>query len=139
MTIQELSDKFSIQELVANISIYGDNKDFKNQVRLFTENGISETISDGNVILKLEGRNVMEEAFNKFLKDYKKVYHLNGQQTITLDGDKASGTCYCLITLVDTENVKTIIGAIYTDEYVKINNEWLVDKRIGNFKWEEKE
>lgn len=138
---QELADKIAIRELVSNISIFGDRKDFQNQVKLFSENAISETINDGVIILKLEGRNAMVQAFDNFLKNYEIVYHFNGQQTITLNGDNATGTCYCLITLVGKENgkrTKTSIGAIYNDEYIRVNNQWLVEKRIGNFEWQEK-
>ena len=141
MNNQELADKIAIKELVDNISIFGDKKDFNNQVVLFAENAISETISEGISILKLKGRNAMKDAFDNFLKNYETVYHFIGQQTIALNGDNATGTCYCLITLIGNEDgkrIKTSIGAIYKDEYVRINHQWLVEKRIGNFEWQEK-
>lgn len=141
MNNQELADKIAIRELVSNISIFGDLKDFQNQVKLFAENAISETINEGVIVLKLEGRKAMITAFDNFLKNYQTVYHFNGQQTITLNGDNATGTCYCLITLIGYENGKknkTSIGAIYNDEYIRVNNQWLVEKRIGSFEWQEK-
>jgi predicted double-glycine peptidase len=57
----------------------------------------------------------MAEAFGQFLKDFDTVYHFNGQQVVTIDGDYGTGTCYCLITLIGSENGKkmdTTIGAI---------------------------
>ncbi len=83
----------------------------------------------------------METTFERFLKDAQTVYHLNGQQTVTLNADTARGTCYCLITLIGMENgkkIKTTIGACYQDEYVREDNRWLVAKRVGTFEWEEK-
>ena len=46
----------------------------------------------------------MEDAFGAFLKNFETVYHFNGQQTVTIKGDKASGTSYCLVTLIGVEN-----------------------------------
>ena len=141
MNLKELANRISLKELIDNISILGDKKDFTQQVQLFTENAVSETIAEGITILKLEGRIKMAEAFGKFLKDFETVYHFNGQQVVNIEGDSATGTCYCLITLIGNEKgkkIKTTIGAIYEDDYVLINNRWLIAKRIGNFNWQEK-
>ncbi len=138
---KDLEDKILLKQLVDKISILADKKDFNAQVQLFSENAISETIANGATILKLQGRNNMADAFANFLNEVETVYHFNGQQIITINGDKAFGTCYSLITLIGNENgikTKTTIGAIYKDDYVKENNNWLVAKCIGNFEWQEK-
>lgn len=141
MNIKNLEDKIALKELVDNISILADRKDFQKQVQLFSENAISETFAEGKSILKLKGRKEMAEAFTNFLKDFETVHHFNGQQTVNITGDKAAGTAYCLITLIGIENgkkVKSKIGAIYEDNYVRENNRWLIAKRIGNFEWQDK-
>lgn len=141
MNIQELEDRISLKELIDHFSILGDRKDFNNQVQLFTENAVSETFAGGKAILKLEGRKEMAEAFGKFLKDFETVYHFNGQHLVTIDDDNATGTCYCFITLIGNEKgkkMKTTIGAIYEDNYIRINNRWLIARRVGNFDWQEK-
>jgi hypothetical protein len=139
MSINELADKIALKELIDNISILGDKKDFESQVQLFSENAISETIADGKTILKLEGREEMKKAFAKFLQEIETVYHFNGQLTVTINGDNAIGKCYCFITLIDNgKKIKTTIGAIYNDEYIRINNQWFVSKRVGNFRWQDK-
>jgi ketosteroid isomerase-like protein len=141
MNIKELEDRISLKELVDSVSILGDRKDFNAQVQLFSEDALSETFSGGTSILKLQGRKAMAEAFGDFLKDFETVYHFNGQQVVTLDGDKAIGTCYCLVTLIGNENakkMKTTIGAVYQDNYVREDNRWLIAKRTGTFEWQEK-
>jgi hypothetical protein len=83
----------------------------------------------------------MEDAFGAFLKNFETVYHFNGQQTVTLDGDKASGVSYCMVTLIGVENgkkMKTSIGVYYRDEYVRQNNRWLIAKRTSVFDWEDR-
>jgi len=141
MNLKELTDRISLKELVDTISMLGDRKDFNAQVQLFSEDALSETFAGGASILKLNGRKEMAEAFGNFLKDYDTVYHFNGQQILKIDGDQASGTCYCLITLIGNENgkkMKTAIGALYQDSYVREDARWFVAKRIGDFKWQEK-
>ena len=141
MNIKELEDRASLKEQVDSVSILGDKKDFNAQVQLFSENAVSETFAGGKAILKLKGRKEMAEAFGDFLKDFETIYHFNGQQIVAINGDKAKGTSYCLITLIGFENgikIKTTIGAIYQDDYVRENSQWLIARRIGNFNWQEK-
>lgn len=59
--------KILLRELVDKVSVLGDQKDFGNQVQLFTEDAISETRSEGRVILELKGREVMKNAFAEFI------------------------------------------------------------------------
>ncbi len=141
MNMKELEDRTSLKELVDSVSILADKKDFHTQVQLFSENAVSETFAGGTAILKLKGRKEMAEAFGDFLKDVETVYHFNGQQVVTINGDNATGTSYSLVTLISTENgkkMKTTIGAIYQDDFVREDNRWLIDRRIGNFDWQEK-
>jgi hypothetical protein len=141
MSNKELEDKIALKELVDHVSILGDRKDFNAQVQLFAENALSETFAGGVSILKLIGRKEMAEAFDKFLKHFETVYHFNGQQIVSVDGDKATGTCYCLITLIgdeDGKKMKTTIGAIYQDDYIRTQDRWLIAKRIGTFDWQDK-
>lgn len=137
----EFENRILLKELVDRISVFGDKKDFTKQVEFFTENAVSETIAQGKIILKLEGRKNMAVAFEKFLSEIDHVYHFNGQQLVTIDGDTARGTCYCQITLIGNENgkkIRTSIGAIYEDNYVRVDSHWLIAKRIGTFNWQEK-
>ncbi|WPV64056.1 nuclear transport factor 2 family protein [Chitinophaga sp. LS1] len=138
MNMKELADKLALRELVDTLSILGDKKDVHAQVQLFTDDAISETFIEGVPILKLKGRKEMEAAFINFLKDFDTIYHFNGQQKVIIDGDTATGTCYCQITLIGAK-VKTTIGAIYYDNYIFVNNQWLIAKRIGIFEWQEKQ
>lgn len=141
MSIEELYDRTYIKELFDRVSVLGDKKDFHAQVQLFTENAVSESYAGGKQILKLEGRTEMEKGFKIFLSKIETVYHFNGQQIVDLDGDAAHGTCYCLITLIGNDGgqkTRTTIGAIYKDDYVRENSQWLIAKRRGIFDWQEK-
>jgi hypothetical protein len=141
MTIQELTDRALLKELIDNVSILADKKDFHSEVQFFSEHAISETFAGGQLLLKLTGRKEMEVAFEEFLKNIEHVYHFNGQQTLSINGDHATGTSYCMITLIGMESgqkVKNSIAATYQDDYVRENGTWLIAKRIGNFNWQDK-
>jgi hypothetical protein len=140
--MKTLADKVALRELIDQVSILADSKDFDTQVQLFTENAYAETYAGGKSILKLQGRTAMAKAFDSFLKEFNTVYHFNGQQVVTINGDKASGTAYCTVTLIGNEHgkkMKTTIGAIYQDDYARENNRWLISRRIGNFEWQDKQ
>jgi len=139
--VSQIEDRLALKNLVDTFSILADKKDVKAQTQLFTAEATSETFVNGARVSNLKGRKAMEEAFGAFLKNFDIVYHFNGQQTLTIDGDKASGISYCMVTLIGTENgkkMKTSIGVYYNDEYVRENGVWLIAKRISTFDWQEK-
>ncbi len=139
--VRELEDRAALKELVDTFSILADKKDVKTQVQLFTANATTETYRKDVLVTKLTGRKEMEDAFGAFLKNFETVYHFNGQQTVTLSGDKATGVSYCTVTLIGVESgkkMKTTIGVYYQDEYVRENGRWLIARRRSNFDWEDR-
>lgn len=139
--VREIEDRIALKELVDNFSILADKKDVKTQVQLFTANATAETYRKNVLVTKLSGRKEMEDAFGAFLKNFETVYHFNGQQTVTVSGDKASGVSYCMVTLIGLEGgkrMKTSIGVYYHDEYVRENGRWLIAKRRSVFDWEDR-
>jgi hypothetical protein len=140
-TTRETEDKMAIRELLDTFSILADHKETQKQTLLFTENGTSETFVDGKSISLLTGRKQIGEAFANFLNNFETVYHQKGSQTIFVEGDKATGISYCLVTLIGTENgkkMKTAIGVYYNDEFVRENGHWLFSKRKATFAWQDK-
>lgn len=139
--VKEIEDRLALKELVDAFSILADKKDVKAQTQLFTADGTVETYRKDVLVTKLTGRKAMEDAFGAFLKNFETVYHFNGQQTVTIKGDKASGVSYCMVTLIGVESSKKMkisIGVYYHDEYVRENNRWLIAKRRSVFDWEER-
>lgn len=136
------TDKMAIRELIDQVSILGDRKDIHAQVQLFTENALSETYVNGSLLLRMQGRAALQESIAQFLQPFDTVYHFNGQQQVTIDGDHATGTAYCLVTLIGVENdnrVQTTMGVIYHDTYIREYDRWLIAQRIGNFEWQQKQ
>ncbi len=142
MKIQEIEDRVAIKELVDTFSILADQKETNKQRALFTENGTVTSVMNGQAGTPLVGRKQLGDAFGAFLANFETVYHLNGQLSLKLDGNKATGISYCQVTLIGTENgkkMKTTMGVYYNDEYVKENNQWLIAKRMSHFAWRDKQ
>ena len=70
------------------------------------------------------------------------MYHLNGQQTFKIEGKKATGVLYCLVTLIGKENgkkIKTTLYVHYNDGYVNEKGKWLIERRKSFFDFGEKQ
>jgi ketosteroid isomerase-like protein len=134
--ITAIEDKMAIKYVADEFSNLADTKEIDKQVLLFTEDGVVESVSNGQPSPPLKGREQLKQAFSGFLSNFHTVYHQNGQQTINLDGDKAAAVSYCRVILVGKQNgkeMKTTLYTIYKDDFVKENGKWLIRHRTSNF------
>lgn len=138
MKMEELMEKQALKELVDTFSNLADMRDTKTQSTLFTEDATMTSIVGGNAST-LKGRDEIEKACAKFLSLFDTVYHSNGQQVVTVDGDRAKGVSYCTVMLIgkNAEGVRTqnLQGVRYEDEYQKIDGKWYIAKRTSHFEW----
>ncbi len=131
MNAQQTEDQLALKRLVDTFSNLADVKDVDAQVLLFTED--AEVISkSGGQVFTYKGRKEIGKAFAGFLAGFDVVYHLNGQQTVDIDGDKATGISYCYVTLIGGGK-RNQSGVRYHDTYVKQNGRWLIRKRESDF------
>ena len=131
MSIQQIEDQLALKRLVDTFSNLADVKDVKSQMDLFTDDAevISKT-KDQTFVSK--GKEEISKAFSSFLALFDIVYHLNGQQTVDIKGDTATGIAYCFVTLIG-KGKKNQSGVRYNDIYVKKNGKWLIKKRESDF------
>ncbi len=139
MTQEMMAAKMELRELVDVFSNLADVKDAKSQGELFTEDGVLEFQMgfDGEV-QSIIGRDALVAAFSATINPCKAVYHLGGQQTVTLNDDctEAEGTAYCQATLVnevDGNDVITTNYVRYADHYVKMDGKWYIKRRRTTF------
>lgn len=137
--IQTVADKQALKELVDKFSILADRKDAQAQTELFTDDAVVDSYLDGKLISSLKGKEEIGTAFADFLACFDTVYHINGQQVVRINGDKATGIAYCQVVLIGTDNngkrMMTMQGVSYDDEYVRSNGLWLIAKRTSHFVW----
>src|SRR5688572_16698408 len=75
---------------------------------------MAQAVDDGTLARRVQG--LQDRAALKNLVDTSRtspirnetVYHINGQQTVDLRGDAATGVSYCLVVLIGVENGKRI-------------------------------
>ncbi len=137
MTTKEQYDKLKLKELVDTFSNLADVKDTKTQAQLFTENAKLESFN-GDFHSVQNGREEIEEACANFLALFDTVFHLNGQQVVTiLDDTRATGIAYCHVVLIgeneDGKRIQTTQGVRYEDEYVKLDGDWKIANRTSHF------
>lgn len=136
--ISRIEDEAAIKRLVDTFSNLADRKDIDTQVMLFTDDATVQSWVDGKPAPALKGRNELAKAFSGFLAQFTTVYHINGQQSVTINGDEATGTAYCLVVLISKTEGKAVhrtIGVRYDDRYVRENGKWLIADRTSHFEW----
>lgn len=139
--VRALEDRAALRTLVDTFSVLADRKDVPKQLLLFAEDAVVESHA-GERVSKLTGRKQIGDAFAGYLAGFETVYHINGQHTVELQGDRATGVYYCLVVLIGSENGKAIrntAGVHYEDEYVRRGHSWLIAKRTAHFAWRDRE
>ncbi|MGB3256273.1 MULTISPECIES: nuclear transport factor 2 family protein [Buttiauxella] len=138
MENQEIAHRLALRELVDTFSNLADEKNVAAQMALFTPNAHINVVMEGKEVFDLNGHQQILEAFSGYLAQFSVVYHLNGQQTLEIDGDSAKGIAYCQVVLIKEENgqrIKQTSGVRYQDRYVFNNGKWLISERLSDFMW----
>ena len=87
----------------------------------------------------LNGREALTPVFDD-LNRYEATTHFNGQSTVALDGDRATGESYCLAHHLFTEDGerKLMVASLrYLDTFVKSDGTWLFAERKLYVDWTE--
>ena len=136
--IQRLEDQAAIKRVIDTFSNLADVKDIATQMHLFTEDAIVETYFGDTLFASMRGREEIGRTFSSFIENFETMYHMNGQCTVDIDGDRATSSHYCLVFLIsaaDGKKLKNINGVTYKDEYVRRDGGWLISKRVSCFTW----
>jgi ketosteroid isomerase-like protein len=140
---QEAADRLAIRELFDAYAHCADRRDAKGQMALFTEDTRFLVFMDATVAeptQELHGRDSLFPVFDN-LNTYAATMHFNGQSTVSLDGDRATGESYCLAHHLtvgqDGQRTMMIASIRYLDEFVKQDGEWLFAERRLMVNWTE--
>jgi ketosteroid isomerase-like protein len=140
---EEAADRLAIRELVDAYAHCADRRDAKGQMALFTEDTRFLVFMDHDSpepTQKLDGRESLAPVFDN-LNTYAVTMHFNGQSTVVLDGDRATGESYCLAhhlsTGDDGQRTMMVASIRYLDEFVKLDGQWLFAERRLMVNWTE--
>lgn len=119
-----------------------DTRDAEGQMSLFTEDMSFIVYMDSKATeptYTLKGREALAPIFDN-LNTYVTTTHFNGQSTVILEGDSATGLSYCLAHHVSMEGDKRtlMVASIrYVDTFAKKDGEWLFAERKLMVDWTE--
>ena len=142
MTGEEAADRLAIRELIDAYAHCADRRDAKGQMALFTENTAFHVFMDSRSpepTYVLHGRDALAPVFEA-LNQYQATTHFNGQSTIQLEGDRATGESYCIAhhLKVDGDKRTLMLASIrYLDQFVKQDGAWLFAERKLMVDWTE--
>ena len=139
----EAADRLAIRELVDSYAHCADRRDAKGQMALFTEDTrflVFMDATSAEPTQELHGRDALALVFDA-LNAYTATMHFNGQSTVSLDGERATGESYCIahhLTVADDGGRTLMIAHIrYLDEFVKQQGTWLFAERRLMVDWTE--
>jgi hypothetical protein len=136
----EQADRLAIRELVDAYAHCADRRDADGQKSLFTEDTHFVVYMDGQgsePTQVLDGREALVPVFDD-LNRYQATMHFNGQSTIALDRDRATGETYCIahhLLMQDGERKLMVAWLRYGDTFVKVDGSWLFAERNLYVDW----
>jgi hypothetical protein len=138
----EAADRLAIRELVDAYALCADAREAEGQKALFTDDTHFVVYMAGegsDATDDLRGRESLTPVFDN-LNTYDVTMHFNGQSTVALDGDRATGETYCLAHHVysDDGERKLMIAALrYQDSFAKTDGTWRFSERRLYVRWTE--
>jgi hypothetical protein len=142
LTPAEAADRLALRELFDAYAHCADRRDAEGQKALFTDDTRFAVYMDGEgsePTYVLQGREALTPVVED-LKRYEATTHFNGQSTVTIDGNRATGESYTIAHHVSTEdgNRKTMIASLrYLDTFAKIDGRWYFAARDLILDWTE--
>jgi len=142
LTPTEAADRLAIRELFDAYAHCADRRDAEGQKALFTDDTAFAVYMDGEgsePTYVLHGRESLTPVFDD-LNRYEVTTHFNGQSTVTLDGERATGESYTIAHHLYTEDGsrKIMIASLrYLDTFAKIGGGWYFAERKLILDWSE--
>jgi hypothetical protein len=142
LSADEAADRLAIRELVDAYAFCADTRDADGQKALFTDDTRFVVYMGGegsDATDDLRGRESLTPVFDN-LNTYEVTMHFNGQSSVALAGDQATGETYCLahhIYAADRERKLMIAALRYRDTFVKAEGTWRFAERRLYVRWTE--
>ena len=103
---------------------------------LFTPDALYKAYMDDFLAANVSGTKNLEKEFNGHASQVKTYFTMNGQHTVKIDGDTATGVSFSQIKMIresEGKNIITDYSVKYDDKYVCENGKWLIKERTGYF------
>jgi hypothetical protein len=140
ITLEETADRLAIRELIDAYAHFADRRQPDEQAALYADDGRTLVYSDPAALKPaqvLTGHAEHIEGF-RTLSQYAATMHFNGQSSVALDGDRATGQSYCLAHhLLHTKEGRTLLVLFirYEDSFIKRDDTWRFAERKLLIDW----
>jgi hypothetical protein len=142
LSAQEAADRLAIREVFDAYAHCADTRDAAGQKALFSEDTRFAVYMGGpgsEPTYVLEGRETLSPVFDD-LNRYQQTMHFNGQSTVIVDGNQATGDSYTIAHHVYTQDgtpMMMVAWLRYLDTFTKVDQTWLIAERQIILKWSE--
>lgn len=136
MTLEILKTKEALRNLIDDYAYLSDEWKISEVMDLFTPDVTYKVYMGAALVADISGRENMEKDFNGHASLVKTYFTLNGQHTVKIDNDTATGISFAQIKMIREEEGKDVLtdySVKYEDSYVLQNGKWLIKERIGYF------
>ncbi|KQS92079.1 MULTISPECIES: nuclear transport factor 2 family protein [Chryseobacterium] len=136
MTLEILKTNEDLRKLIDQYAYLSDEWKISEVMDLFIPDMTYNVYMSGNLVGNTSGRENLEKEFNEHASKVKTYFTLNGQHTVNITGETATGISYSQIKMVrevEGKDVLTDYSVKYDDQYVFQNGKWLIKERIAYF------
>ena len=133
MSLEEISDRLEIQQLLIDYSTAIDGKRFDDLDAVFTPDAYIDYRAAGGI----DGQYPQVKAWlQEMLPNFPAYYHMLGNVDIRVTGDIATSRAICFNPMVmggdggQTLSQILFIGIWYLDEFVRTEQGWRMSKRV---------
>lgn len=129
LSLEEISDRFEIQQLLIDYSTAIDNRRFDDLDRVFTPDAYIDYRAMGGI----DGRFPEVKAWlAQVLPNFPAYAHMLGNFDVRVDGDTASSRTICFNPMVlgGEQNQILYCGLWYDDEFIRTPEGWRMSRRV---------
>jgi hypothetical protein len=131
LSLQEISDKLEIQQLFTDYADALDTLRIDNMDKVFTPDAYIDYRAMGGIDGKYPE---VREWLKKSLVNFSNYYHMVGNVSIKVDGDKATSRIVCFnpmgVPMPDGSTQMMFLGLWYNDELVRTPDGWRISRRV---------
>ncbi|HEY6649590.1 MAG TPA: nuclear transport factor 2 family protein [Mycobacterium sp.] len=129
LSLEEISDRFEIQQLLIDYSTAIDSRRFDDLDRVFTPDAYIDYRAMGGI----DGRFPEVKAWlAQVLPNFPAYAHMLGNFDVRVDGDTASSRTICFNPMVlgGEQNQILYCGLWYDDEFIRTPEGWRMSRRV---------
>ena len=133
LTLQDISDRLEIQDLLARYSAAIDTRSWDDLDDLFTADAQVDYTQTGGIAGSLAEQ---KAYFAQVLPMFKGSQHLTATSTIVVHGDQAQVKTVCFNPMVVDDQQVYFVGLWYRDVLVRTSTGWRFQERYEIKSWD---